>query len=357
MSKFKQLALHPLTITIFYPVIILLLFLWTNDNTLFVIFICYAIAFLSITIHELGHLLVAISLGSKLHFMSAGPILILPNHSGGLRLSVNDDMNLMFGMMSSYIPNEHLSDKLLRKKMIPTYLGGPLANLLAIGVCLLIRLMPIENGLLWDTTSYFIIINIALFFATAIPIGSYTDGAKIKELFRKKNMSVYRTYNQYLNPSYKLSSQDVLALEQQLNETTQITSCYNVGILLIQEFNSKQAYSRSLNVIDQLISKLTKGDGPIMENLIYFYRGLLLWASKAEIDQDTLTRLKHINSVYGRSFCYLANAMIQYAEGTQTSKQQELLHHSKKWLCQLMDHRQENIITNAINSIEKEMCA
>ena len=357
MLKLKQFCLHPLTITILYPFIILLLFLWSKESTFFVIFISSVIGFLSITIHELGHLLVALSLGSKLHFMSAGPILILPTQSGGLRLSVNDDMNLMFGMMSSYIPNEHLSDKLLTKKMIPTYLGGPLANLLAIGVCFLIRLMPIENDMLWDTTSYFIIINIALFLATAIPIGSDTDGAKIKELTRKKNMSVYRMYNQYLNPSYKLSSQDVLALEQQLNETIQLTSCYNVGILLIQEFNSKQAYSRSLNVIDQLISKLTKGDGPIMENLIYFYRGLLLWASKAEIDQDTVTRLKHINSAYGRSFCYLANAMIQYAEGAQTSKQQELLHLSKKWLYQLIDHRQEDIVATAIHSIQKEMCA
>ena len=357
MLKLKQFCLHPLTITILYPFIILLLFLWSKESTFFVIFISSVIGFLSITIHELGHLLVALSLGSKLHFMSAGPILILPTQSGGLRLSVNDDMNLMFGMMSSYIPNEHLSDKLLTKKMIPTYLGGPLANLLAIGVCFLIRLMPIENDMLWDTTSYFIIINIALFLATAIPIGSYTDGAKIKELTRKKNMSVYRMYNQYLNPSYKLSSQDVLALEQQLNETIQLTSCYIVGILLIQEFNSKQAYSRSLNVIDQLISKLTKGDGPIMENLIYFYRGLLLWASKAEIDQDTVTRLKHINSAYGRSFCYLANAMIQYAEGAQTSKQQELLHLSKKWLYQLIDHRQEDIVATAIHSIQKEMCA
>lgn len=357
MSKFKQLASHPLTITIFYPFIVFLLFLWTKDNTLFVIFVCFILAITSITIHEIGHMLVALTVGSKLHFLSAGPILILPTPRGGLRFSVNADVNLMFGMMSSYIPTEHLSENLLKKKMIPTYLGGPMANVIAIGICFLIRLMPIENDLLWDTTSYFIIINIALFIATALPMGSYTDGAKIVELIREKNISVYRTYNQYLNPSYKLSSQDVLALEKQLVEATQLTSCYNVGILLIQEYTYKQAYSQSLGVIDQLRSKLTKGDGPIMENLIYFYRGLLLWASKSEMDEDTLMRLKHINMAYGRSFCYLAKAMIQYSEGNQPDQQQELLHQSKRWLHQLMDHRQEEIVANAIHSIQKEMCA
>lgn len=50
--------------------------------------------------------------------------------------------------------------------------------------------------------------------------------------------------------------------------------------------------------------------------------------------------------------------MIHYAEGHQTDNRQKLLQHSKQWLYKIMDHRQEYILTYAIDSIQKnEMCA
>ncbi|WP_106769704.1 M50 family metallopeptidase [Paenibacillus faecalis] len=354
MLKLKQFFLHPLTITIIYPLILLLFFWWTKEDALFVVVTCYVLGFACITIHELGHVFGGYVVGSKLHFMSAGPILLLPGKQGKFRVALNSDPSMMFGMESSYIPSNNLSNEVLQKKMIPLYLGGPLANLFAIGLSFLVRFMPIENDWLWDITSYFIILNIAIFLATAIPFGGYTDGAKIWELIRGRNMSFYRMYNQYLNPNFKLTAQAVNDdFEQQLNETPQLSKCYNLGLMLIHYHAQNLNYERALQIIDQLSSKLTKEDGPIMENLIYFYCGLLRWASKSDIDEDTLTRIKNINYTYGRSFCYLAEAIIQYAEGKQIDTQWRHLQHSKKWLYQLMDHRQEEILIYAIDSIQK----
>jgi hypothetical protein len=296
--------------------------------------------------------------GSKLHFMSAGPFLILPGKQRGLKVSLNSDTNMMFGLQSSYIPLEYLSDKMLQKKMIPTYLGGPLINLVAIGIGYLLRLLPIENIWLWDTISYFIIINILLICATAIPFSSDTDGGNILQLIQKKNMWTYRIYNYYLNPNYKLASQDTVVLEQQLIITPKLNECYIIGIMLINEYTSKLSYERSLYVIDLLGSKLTKEDGPIFENLINFYRALILWVSKSEIDEDTLMRLKNINNTYGLTFFHLAEAMLMYAkEDTQSKRYVQLINDSQKSIHELMDHNQENILNNVIDSIQKEMCA
>lgn len=357
MLRFKQFLLHPLNITVTYPIILLLMLGTTKDSSLFVIFICYVLGFASITLHEIGHMIAGFIVGSKLHFMSAGSILILPGKKRGFRVALNSDTDLMLGMESSYIPSEHLSDETIQKKMIYTYLGGPITNLLAIGTGFIIRLMPIENAWLWDAISYFIIINVCLFFATVIPFGGYTDGANILKLIRKEDMEFYRNYHQYLNPDYKLTSQKVMELEQKINESPRVTDCYNFGIILIHEYTSKLSYECSFQVIEQLASKLTKEDGQIMENLIYFYRGLLLWTCKSDIDKDTLIRLRNINYIYGRSFHSLAKAMISYAEGNQIQDQQELLNYSKRWLYLLMDHRQEDILNNAIQTIQKEMCA
>lgn len=357
MLKFKRFLLHPLNITISYPFALLLLFWWTKETSLLVIFICYVLGFASITIHEIGHMIAGFCVGSKLHFMSAGAILILPGKKKGLRIALNPDTDMMLGMESNYIPLENLTDETIQKKMISTYLGGPIISLIMIGLGFLVRFMEIENAWLWDTISYFIIINIALFFATAIPFADYTDGSNILKLVRKQNIDLYRIHNQYLNPNYKLTSQKAILLEKQINETPQLAECYMLGIMLIHDYTSKLSFKRSLLVIEQLTNKLTKKDGLIMENLIYFYRGLLLLASKSDIDNDTLIRLKNINYTYGRSFCYLAKAMIYYTEGIPISSQQQLLNDSKKWLYLLMDHRQEDIINSAIQTIQKEMCA
>ncbi|MGG4394264.1 M50 family metallopeptidase [Paenibacillus thiaminolyticus] len=358
MLKLKQFSLHPFMIMNIYPLILFLLFLWTKDETLFLVSTCVVLGFVSITIHELGHVFAGYVVGSKLHFMSAGPILLLPGKQGKFRVALNSDLDMMLGMVGSYIPSNQLSNKVLQKKLIPVCLGGPLATLFAIVTGFLVRLMPIENGWLWDATSYFIILNIAIFISTAFPFSSYTDGGKILELIRGRNMEPYRIANQYLNPDFKLTAPAVNDCEQQLDETPQLSQCFQTGLMLIQSHSQNRNYERSLQIIDQLTSKLTKGDDPIMENLIYFYRGLLLWASKSDIDEDTLQRLKNINYTYTRSFCYLAEAMIHYAEGHQTDKRQKLLQHSKKWLYKLMDHRQEDIFTHAIDSIQKnEMCA
>lgn len=358
MSKFKKFCLHPLTITILYPFIVLLLFLWTKESTFFVIFICFVLGFSSIILHEIGHLLASFIVGSKFYFMSAGPFLILPGKQRELKVSLNSDTNMMFGLQSSYIPLDYLSDKMLQKKMIPTYLGGPLINLVAIGIGFFLRLLPIENIWLWDTISYFIIINIALLCATAIPFSSDTDGGKILELIHKKNMWTYRIYNYYLNPNYKLASQDTALLEQQLIIAPKLNQCYNLGIMLINEHTSKLSYERSLYVIDLLESKLTKEDGPIFENLINFYRALILWVSKKQIDEDTLMRLKQINHTYGLTFFHLTEAMVMYAKEDKESKRYiQLLNDSQKSIHELMDHNQESILSNVIYSIQKEMCA
>ncbi|WCF07904.1 hypothetical protein NDS46_27165 [Paenibacillus thiaminolyticus] len=358
MLKFKQFSLHPFTLTIIYPIILFFLFLWTKEDTFLLVFTCSLLGFTCLTIHELGHVFADYVMGSKLHFMSAGPILLLPGKQGKFRVALNSDLYMMCGMASSYIPSNHLSNKVLQKKLIPAYLGGPLANLFAIVTGFLVRLMPIENEWLWDATSYFIILNIAILIGTAFPFSSYTDGGKILELIRGQNMESYRLWNHHLNPNFTLTASTVNACEQQLDETPELSKSYHLGIMIIHYHTQNLNYERSLHIIDQLASKLTKGDGPIMENLIYFYRGLFLWASKSDIDEDTLKRLKNINYTYTRSFCYLAEAMIHYGEGHQTDNRQKLLQHSKKWLYKIMDHRQEDIITYAIDSIQKnEMCA
>lgn len=356
MLKFKQLSLHPLAFTTVYPLIAWLLFEWTKDSTLFVILICYVLGLVCITIHELGHMLAGYVAGMKLHFMSAGPLLLLPNKQGKIKVSMNSDLSMMLGMVSSYIPSTTLSDKELQQKMIPIYLGGPLANLLAIAAGFLIRLIPIGNVWLWDTTSYFIIINMALLFGTALPFGSYTDGANVSQLIRRKNMSLYREYNLYLNPDYKLNAQTTDDFEQRLSNIPQLSQCYNIGIMLIQYHTLHSNYEHSLRIIDQLISKLTKGDGLIMENLLYFYRGLLLWTSKQDIDQDTLMRLNNIDYAYGRTFCYLAKSMIDATKGKQAYNHQHL-EAAKQSVHKIMDHRQEDIVSYCIQSVQNEMCA
>lgn len=360
MLKFRQYGLHPINLTVTLPLIGLLLFLYTENKDFFIISTGILFGFISILIHELGHVFAGSIPGAKLNFMSAGPILLIPNKQGKLKVTLNSDLSMMLGMESSYVPIKDITNenKILKKKLIPEFLGGPLANIVAIILCSLVRLLPINNQLLIDTTSYFIIINIAVFIATIFPLGEYTDGAKIVKLIRNQNIETFKLFNDYLNPNYKLTEKSAKNIEHQLEECPQLSNCLNIGIMLIRYQLQHHNYEHGLYVINKLIDKHTKEDGQIMQNLLHFHRALLLWASKSEIDEDTLIRLNNINYTYGRTFLNLAEAMLMYSkEDTNSTKYHKLVNDSKKWIYKIMDPCQEEIVAICVQSMQKQLCA
>lgn len=137
----------------------------TNMLALYIV-----LSFITIFIHELGHVVFGILAGYHFHFMIIGPITIenndkikiVPNHSWS-----------MFGGAASCMPKNTHSE--LTKKHLWYAAGGPLFSL---GTAIIFLFIWLFIDHVFVFTAF--LLNAAIFFATVIPMrmsgGLYSDG-------------------------------------------------------------------------------------------------------------------------------------------------------------------------------------
>ena len=126
--------------------------------------------FMTIFIHELGHVVFGILAGYRFHYMTIGPLTIEKNDK--LKIVPNHNWT-MFGGVASCSPIN--TDSELKKKHLLYAAGGPIFSL---GVALLSLVLWLLTDASILTSA--IIFNAAIFIATAVPTrmsgGLYSDG-------------------------------------------------------------------------------------------------------------------------------------------------------------------------------------
>lgn len=126
--------------------------------------------FITIFIHELGHVVFGVLAGYRFHFMTVGPITI--EHNERLKIVPNHSW-AMFGGVASCMPID-ATNKLMKKHLLYAA-GGPLFS---IGTAIIL----LGLWLLTDASllAYAMTLHAAIFVATAVPVrmsgGLYSDG-------------------------------------------------------------------------------------------------------------------------------------------------------------------------------------
>lgn len=137
----------------------------TNMLALYIV-----LSFITIFIHELGHVVFALLAGYHFHFMTIGPITI--ENNGKLKIVPNHSWT-MFGGAAYCMPKN--IDSELTKKHLWYAAGGPLFSLGTALIFLLISLF-IDHVFVFTT----FLLNAAIFFVTILPTrmsgGLYSDG-------------------------------------------------------------------------------------------------------------------------------------------------------------------------------------
>jgi hypothetical protein len=131
--------------------------------------------FLTLLIHELGHMIGGILTGSSLLQLTVGPFIVQRNHSWRLRMGFNNQWSHIGGITMLQIDsrNEKFS-----QKTIATFLGGPLASFI-------FSMFIFADG---EFLYYLGVFNLFIFVVTIVPYnfsGLFSDGFVIIKFLTK----------------------------------------------------------------------------------------------------------------------------------------------------------------------------
>lgn len=355
MLKLKSLLMQPIIQTLVIIAFLLLGYSLSQDGIYLIILALYVISFVSLSVHELGHVLAGKFVGMKLHFMSVWFILMLPSQKG-FKLKFNKFLPLSFGMASMYIDELNPSEKRIRNSLSIFYLGGTIANILVLTLSTTLKMVFLNNSLFLELTNYFIIINIIIILATAIPIANYTDVSKVLNLYFSKNKDeLFLTYKiQHMYHSKKPENICVKILEQYLHQVKSPESIYNLGMLLASCHCKNNNYEKCMPIIKEAIAKIEKLDDKNLIIILNFYQILFKLTSRQDLNKEDINLLSQISIIYGSTFYSLSQGVLCYIQ-SDYSKSNQWLSVAMANRDELLDRHQENIIKNIIDSIKVEM--
>lgn len=139
---------------------------------------------LSITIHELGHVLFGLNVGHRFLYFTTGP-LTLEKSANKIRIVPNVSW-IAFGGTSMMLPSSFEKEKMIKNEILYA-IGGPLFSLSTSIISYL--LYSISN---YSFFSFFALMNMGLFLITIFPTaaGSDSDGYIIQKLWKRDKESM-----------------------------------------------------------------------------------------------------------------------------------------------------------------------
>lgn len=154
-----------------------------KEDVLF--YVLYLSGFLlSITIHELGHVLLGLYVGHRFLYFTSGP-LTLEKSANKIRLVPNTSW-IAFGGTSMMLPSSFEKEKMIQKEILYAF-GGPAFSLLAAVVSYILYLSTD-----YSFFSFFAVMNLGLFLITIFPTaaGNDSDGHIIQKLWKRDEDSM-----------------------------------------------------------------------------------------------------------------------------------------------------------------------
>src|SRR5215475_11530878 len=152
---------------------------WTGARFISVCLALFAVTFVVVVIHEVGHALVGVCVGYRFNSLRVGPLLF--EHP--FRISFYRGSGAASGGWASMVPGKR--DKPLLRTLA-LVIGGPAANLLSAVVALL---LPFEQGF---SVTVFILVSIGACVGELLPFRtriSASDGSRIWMLLRDRRRS------------------------------------------------------------------------------------------------------------------------------------------------------------------------
>jgi hypothetical protein len=139
-------------------------------------------AFVTLAVHELGHLVAGLAVGFRFSLFAIGPLLVERAPSGRIRLAWNREPGL-FGGVAGTIP---VGPEVPRWRFAVNIAGGPCASLfLALGAAAVLAWTPVPHGLLRSALGWLRLLSAAIFVGTAFPLPNgpfVTDGLRFLRL-------------------------------------------------------------------------------------------------------------------------------------------------------------------------------
>ena len=146
--------------------------------------------FLSIAVHELGHLWPGLALGQRFVLYGVGPLLVEAVPGGRVRLRWNREVSLYGGIAAT------LPDRVgrVRENMATIVAGGPVASLmLAVATAGMLAWLPLPRGPLRTELQWLRLLSAALFVGSAVPLANgpfVTDGKQFLRLLDRGPLGV-----------------------------------------------------------------------------------------------------------------------------------------------------------------------
>lgn len=336
---------QPLPLILLVQLSLLLLYWVVNDTIFIVIQICIWVALATVTIHELGHVIAGSFMGMKLHFMSAGFLLLTPlsDQTNTLRLRVNQAWPLSFGLTSMYMDDSRDTDTTLRNRLIPYLLGGIIANAAAALLCAVLKYGVGSSS---DWLSYMVIFNTILVVATGLPFIQSTDAWQCLKLYKMdaETLLLFRIRNLYYHGAAAADESKLAEWKQQAYTLKSADSIYYVGLLEAAYYCRNKQDGQAIHSLQVSADALGSGEQQqIAATVLHIYRGLLTYACYGKLSESDRQLMLSVTPYYGESFLALSRGVLADLGGDRELGL-ALLQAAVETRYELLDHNQAAMI-------------
>lgn len=315
-----------ISITLFFAVLV-------NNGQVFLTYLItitqlIVALFLTVTFHEIGHVLAGKLQGYKV---------VLVTTVFGMYLNNKWLWNISISSAAGYtlVSKSRLKGKVKKKELFFFYIGGILANITLIIIFSFVDFMIITD---FPFLTYLIFCNYIIILVTAIPFEG-TDGMRVLKLLKNENELLYF---QAVSDSFdtSLSSEDIISIHS-TNELSSEYSHFISTLAAIEKLSADQ------NNYQDIISITSNFDDKLLDNIIIFYKICFKFLDNQALTEDDYKFLKDVNDDYGVIIILMKSYIL--------TKNKEYIEEIKSNMFFSNDFIQKNIILNMINILENSL--
>ena len=219
--------------------------------------------FLSLLIHELGHVMAAKREGFTFGFFCAGPFKIYSDKSK-IKLTISKEINEWFGMSLMTVDNAEL---LTKSEFMKYLIGGSKLSLVSSLTSIVFSLISLYFQIPEITIVLLIfgVMNLSIFFATAIPFKKrfglfYTDGKRYLDV-KKENSTGICEFAAWKLSNHDFSKKNLLSINE-IKDLISILACETEDIYILYSYyysfkNKLTSKERVLEQLDNFKNKTT----------------------------------------------------------------------------------------------------